>query len=166
MIWIFSCKLMPRGLLLYNFQETGNVVRLLHIILAGNRDRTGCVQVLFRYLNGWADMKMIAHCGLDCSTCEGYIATQAEDAEGLAKVAAKWSAQFDAEMQPEDVICDGCRVDGRKSTHCGTMCEIRRCCLLRKFETCIECGEFPCEDEEFVLRHAPWARENLAGGKK
>lgn len=110
-------------------------------------------------------MKTIAHCGLDCSKCEGYIATQADDAVGLARVAAKWSAQFDADVRPEDVVCDGCRMEGRKSRHCGDMCEIRKCCLNKRLATCIECGDFPCEDEEFVLKHAPFARENLEGLK-
>lgn len=111
-------------------------------------------------------MKMIAHCGLDCSKCEGYIATQADDMEALARGAAQWSAQFDANVRPEDVICDGCRTEGRKSAHCGSMCEIRKCCLQKQFASCIECREFPCEDEEFVLRHAPHARDNLQGLRK
>lgn len=106
-------------------------------------------------------MKMIAHCGLDCSKCEGYIATQAGDEEALARVAAKWSAQFDADVRPENVLCDGCRMEGRKSGHCDSMCEIRKCCLQKRFATCIECGDFPCADEEFVLKHAPNAGENL-----
>lgn len=118
------------------------------------------------YYDEYQKMKTIAHCGLDCSKCEGYIATQADDQEALAKVATKWSAQFDADIRPEQVICDGCRMEGRKSAHCGSMCEIRKCCLRKEFATCIECGEFPCEDEEFVLKHAPYARENLEGMRK
>jgi hypothetical protein len=106
-------------------------------------------------------MKMIAHCGLDCAKCEGYIATQADDEQALARVAGKWSTQFDVVVSPEEVICDGCRMEGRKSRHCGSMCEIRRCCLGKGFATCIACGEFPCDEEDFVLRHAPQARENL-----
>lgn len=104
---------------------------------------------------------MIAHCGLDCAKCEGYIATQAEDEVALARVAAQWSAQFDADIRAEQVRCDGCRQEGRKSAHCDGMCEIRKCCLRQGFATCIECRDFPCEDEAFVLKHAPHARVNL-----
>jgi len=34
---------------------------------------------------------MIAYCGLDCSKCEGYLATQANDPGQIAKVAKIWS---------------------------------------------------------------------------
>ncbi|MFC2008159.1 DUF3795 domain-containing protein [Chloroflexota bacterium] len=37
---------------------------------------------------------MIACCGLDCSKCEGYLATQAEDDRQRAEVARQWSARF------------------------------------------------------------------------
>jgi hypothetical protein len=30
---------------------------------------------------------MIAYCGLDCSKCEGYLATQANDTKQIARVA-------------------------------------------------------------------------------
>ena len=107
------------------------------------------------------EKRMIAHCGLDCMACEARIATQAGDRMIMAEVAAKWSAQFQVDVKAEDVVCDGCRMDGRRSAHCGHGCEIRRCCLDRGFATCVECAEFPCENEAFVLDHAPGVRENL-----
>ncbi len=107
------------------------------------------------------EKRMIAHCGLDCMACEARIATQAGDQMKMAEVAAQWSAQFQVDVKAEDVVCDGCRMDGRRSAHCGHGCEIRRCCLDRGFGTCIECADFPCENEAFVLDHAPGVRENL-----
>jgi hypothetical protein len=105
---------------------------------------------------------MIAYCGLDCSKCEGYLATQANDARQIAEVARKWSAQFHADVKPEHVICDGCKADGRKSFHCANLCKIRKCCVNKKYGTCIECSDFACGDVTFVLDNAPDARKNLA----
>jgi len=109
---------------------------------------------------------MIAYCGLDCSQCEGYLATQAGDEEQLAKVARTWSAQFHSDVKPEHVLCDGCKAQGRKSFYCGNLCKIRACCIGRNYGTCIECGAFPCKEVGFVLEHAPEARSNLERLKK
>ncbi len=104
---------------------------------------------------------MIAYCGLDCSKCYGYLATQANDDKQIAEVAIKWSAQFHSDVKPEHVICDGCKADGRKSFHCATLCKIRKCCIDKQYDTCIVCNSFACSDLKFVLDNAPEAKENL-----
>ena len=52
--------------------------------------------------------KMIAYCGLVCTECPAYIATQADDKEALKRVAAQWSKDFNAPFTAEDCLCDGC----------------------------------------------------------
>jgi hypothetical protein len=104
---------------------------------------------------------MIAYCGLDCSKCEGYLATQANDAKQIAKVAKIWSVKFHSDIKPEHVICDGCKAEGRKSFYCGNLCKIRKCCSGKKYGTCIECADFACSDVKFVLDNAPEAKANL-----
>jgi len=104
---------------------------------------------------------MIAYCGLDCLKCEGYLATQANDDKQIAGVARKWSKLFHADVKPEHVICDGCKAEGRKSFHCANLCNIRKCCVDKKYGSCIECPDFACSDLKFVLDHAPEAKENL-----
>jgi len=74
---------------------------------------------------------MIAYCGLDCSKCDGYLATQSGNDEELIKVAIKWSKLYRADVKPEYVVCDGCRVGGRKSYYCTNLCKIYKCCLER-----------------------------------
>ena len=37
---------------------------------------------------------MIAYCGMDCSKCEGYLATQADSKEKREEVAKKWTVQY------------------------------------------------------------------------
>jgi HEAT repeat protein len=104
---------------------------------------------------------MIAYCGLDCSKCEGYLATQANDAQQIAEVAENWSVKFNADVKPEHVICDGCKDDGRKSFYCGKLCKIRKCCIDKKYGSCIECSDFVCSDLEFVLDNSFEAIDNL-----
>jgi len=54
-------------------------------------------------------MKKIAVCGLDCASCEAYIATKRNDNELRAKVAKKWSKNFKhPNLKPEDINCLGC----------------------------------------------------------
>jgi len=109
---------------------------------------------------------MIAYCGIDCSTCEGYRATQSNDARQLAAVAERWSAQYHADIKPEHVICDGCKAEKRKSFHCANSCKINTCCIEKRLDCCIECADFSCSEVEFVLSNAPEAKVNLEKLKK
>ena len=90
--------------------------------------------------------KIIAYCGLNCSECPAYIATQSGDPAALEKVAAQWREAFNMpDLTAESVICDGCLQTnaGRLSGYCAT-CAIRACAVERGFLTCAECDIFPC----------------------
>ena len=112
--------------------------------------------------------KWTGYCGIDCSGCEGFLATQADDDAQRAAVAADWSARYDADIKPEQIHCDGCRTEGRKFFFTETLCEIRKCAIGNKVETCAACDRFPCETIEAFSKVAPEARANLdamaAGG--
>lgn len=105
--------------------------------------------------------KLIAYCGLDCSGCPAYMATQESDQEGLEKTAAEWSKQFGMEMKPEEIICDGCATPSeRKTSYCST-CEIRVCCIEKGKENCGSCEEYMCAKLDQFLKQAPEAKEGL-----
>ncbi len=104
---------------------------------------------------------MIAYCGINCLKCKSYIATQSGNPEELATVAAKLSDLYKAEVKPEYVICDGCRVDKRHSYFCTNSCKMRKCCIERNYNSCIECGDFPCTELQFELSNNPEAIKNL-----
>jgi Protein of unknown function (DUF3795) len=88
--------------------------------------------------------EMIAYCGLDCSRCPSYLATQNDDDAARAETAALYTKKFGLVLQPEDINCDGCRRGGRKLDYC-QVCEIRQCCLAKGLEHCVVCDQQPCE---------------------
>ena len=91
------------------------------------------------------DDRMIAYCGLICTDCDAYKATQAEDMEALERMAKEASEQFEMEMTVADAMCDGCRATtGRQIGYCHE-CAIRLCAVQKHIENCAHCGEYACE---------------------
>ena len=103
---------------------------------------------------------MIACCGLNCSECEAYIATQTNDNDKRIEVAKNWSEQFKEDIKPEDINCNGCRSEGQKFSYCST-CEIRKCCIDKDVPNCAGCDIYACDKLESFFEHAPEARTAL-----
>jgi hypothetical protein len=109
--------------------------------------------------------KIIAYCGLVCSGCPAYVATQADDRAALERVAAEWREAFNApEITADSIICDGClgQNGGRLSGYC-SMCEIRACGVERGVVNCAYCADYACEKLEAFFGQAAEAREVLEG---
>jgi hypothetical protein len=104
---------------------------------------------------------MIACCGLDCSQCGAYQATQENDDAKRAAVAKDWSKLYGISVKPEQVNCDGCLSDGQKFYYCAEMCEIRRCCVQKELANCAACEGYACDKLEGFLALAPHARKAL-----
>ena len=104
---------------------------------------------------------MIAYCGIECSKCDSYRATRSGNYEELVKVAEKLSKLYGAEVKPEYVICDGCKNEERHSFFCTNSCKMRKCCIEKGFNSCIECSDFPCKELQFELDNNPEAKDNL-----
>ena len=102
--------------------------------------------------------KIIAYCGLVCTDCSAYIATQADDQTALEKVAAQWRKEYNVpSFTVESVICDGCLDGGRKCSHCAD-CEIRACGVERGVINCAHCADYVCAKLEGFFGFAPDAR--------
>jgi len=88
--------------------------------------------------------KMIAYCGIQCTDCRAFIATQRNDSKLKEEVAKAWSTKKET-LKTEDINCDGCLATGRRLfKFCGT-CRVRRCGQEKGVENCAYCREFPCE---------------------
>ena len=103
--------------------------------------------------------KIIAYCGIVCSDCSAYMATQSGDRSGLERVAAQWQKEYNlAEVTIEDVTCDGCLdEEGRKAAHCFE-CDIRACGLARGAVNCAHCPDYACEKLEGFFGYVPGVR--------
>jgi hypothetical protein len=109
--------------------------------------------------------KMVAYCGLVCTDCHAFIATQSGDRAALEQVATQWREAFNApEISADSIVCDGClgANGGRLSGYCST-CEIRACGVEQGVVNCAHCAAYTCEKLEGFFSHAPGAREVLDG---
>lgn len=104
---------------------------------------------------------MTAYCGLICTECPAYIATQENDEEKIAATAVEWSKQYGMDITPEQVWCDGCLADGRKCGHCAE-CEVRACAVEKDVENCGNCAKYKtCDTIEKFIKIAPPVKEVL-----
>jgi len=108
--------------------------------------------------------KMIAYCGLVCTDCPAYIATQADDRGALEQVAAQWREAYNApDISADSIMCDGCLgSDGRYCSHCFE-CEMRACGVARGVANCAHCPDYACEKLEGFFALVPEARLTLDG---
>ena len=105
--------------------------------------------------------KMIAYCGLVCTECPAYLATQKDDTDALQKVAKQWSKQFNASFTPEDCLCDGClATTDRHSSYCHE-CKIRACGINKSVRNCAHCSDYACQELETFFGVAPEAKVTL-----
>ncbi|HIH98348.1 MAG TPA: DUF3795 domain-containing protein [Thermoplasmata archaeon] len=105
--------------------------------------------------------KMIGFCGIVCTECPAFLATQKDDDNERKKVAELWSNQYNADVKPEDINCDGCLLEsGRLVGHC-KVCEIRKCGQRKSLKNCAYCGEYACEKLNKFFEMAPDARDTL-----
>jgi len=105
--------------------------------------------------------KMIAYCGLTCTECPAFLATQQDDDSQRAQVAEMWSKEFGAQYRPEDINCNGClSEDGRHIGYWDT-CEIRACAQGKGVETCAHCDDYACEKLDALFATGHEARATL-----
>lgn len=88
--------------------------------------------------------KMIAYCGLVCSNCPTYLATQADDDEARTRTAAYYRERFGLKFKPEEINCDGCLSQGGRLLGYCSQCAIRACATEKGLANCAACAEVPC----------------------
>ncbi len=106
-------------------------------------------------------IEMIACCGLVCTDCPAFIATQTNNDQLRKSTAEKWSKMFNADIKPDDINCDGCLSNSEKLFgHCRE-CAIRSCCLQKQQSNCALCPEYSCQKLDDFLKFVPEARAKL-----
>jgi len=102
--------------------------------------------------------KIIAYCGLVCTECPAFIATQGNDNDRLKALALEW---YGKENEATFCLCDGCATDGRKNNFCQE-CGVYLCAKQCGVINCAYCDDFGCETLTALFEHIPLAKENLA----
>jgi hypothetical protein len=104
---------------------------------------------------------MIAYCGLTCTDCPAFKATQKNDDQARVQVAEMWSKEFKVYLRPEDINCDGCLSDnGRRFNYC-QVCEIRKCGQDKLVQNCAFCDDYACEKLTAFFAMGPGAKSTL-----
>lgn len=105
--------------------------------------------------------KIIAFCGILCSECDAYEATQSGSRQELERVAAAWREAFSPDITVEGIRCDGClSTEGPMCSYCSE-CPIRACAINHGIQSCAHCPDYGCDTIEQFLSHAPELRKAL-----
>jgi len=105
---------------------------------------------------------MIAMCGLVCTDCKAYQATQANDQAWLERVAAQWREEYHAPgITTEYARCNGClEMQEKVCGHCSE-CNVRQCAVERGVANCGVCPDYGCEKITAFLEWVPDAKVRL-----
>lgn len=95
-------------------------------------------------------MEDISCCGIMCSECPVYIATQRDD-DTMRKYLAHEYSMGGMVFYPKDIVCHGCHTVSADHNKFGKGCGIRKCCKEKHIKFCAECREFPCgKTDEYI----------------
>ena len=94
--------------------------------------------------------EMIAYCGLNCVTCQIYLATRETDLKKQRRmreqIVLAIKKYLGEEKRVEDITdCDGCMVQGGRLYSNCQKCQIRKCASEKGLENCAYCSEYACE---------------------
>jgi hypothetical protein len=95
------------------------------------------------------DLRLRSYCGIACGDeCELFKATKENDIDLKKKIYEKWNwkAQFKIEFDPAKVFCYGCKPENNIFKIGIDNCEVRKCAVENKMESCIQCNHLSsCE---------------------
>jgi hypothetical protein len=105
--------------------------------------------------------RIVSYCGITCSECPAFLATQKSDNTERKRVAELWTKEYGHEFKPSDINCDGCTSNSKRVfTYC-TICGIRKCGTEKKVKNCAFCADYPCEKLSQVHAANTKAKETL-----
>jgi hypothetical protein len=89
--------------------------------------------------------RIVGCCGIICSECPTFKATQINDDAERSRVADLWTKEYGTELTVKDINCLSCLSKGSPVFHHCNVCKIRKCVFKRKIDNCAYCEEYPCE---------------------
>ncbi len=104
---------------------------------------------------------MNACCGLKCSECPSFMATLNNSDTAREKVATQWSKFFGMTLTLKDINCDGCQSDSERLFMYCKSCQVKECCQSKRFSTCAECSDYPCDKLNNFFSIMPDAKKGL-----
>ncbi len=105
--------------------------------------------------------EIIGCCGLNCSKCGAYIATQTDDDAKREEVAREWTKNHGAQFTADQINCDGCQANGRAPDWVAKMCPIHKCCREKEVNTCANCPQYACKELNDFFPEGSEQRKNL-----
>ncbi len=109
---------------------------------------------------------MISYCGIDCETCETYLATLADSDVARKKIADQCLKEFNVRLSAEQIHCTGCKSKGAKCMFAANICQIRKCNMERTQPHCAVCREYKCDKLKSVIKSAPAVGKALEALRK
>lgn len=103
---------------------------------------------------------MKAYCGINCETCDTYIATKNSDNSMKLLIAEKWGNMYNKEFCVDEIYCEGCKSDKLFAVCSG--CDIKKCNIDKKIQCCRECDSHPCDR---IQRFYKYQEDNSTGVK-
>jgi len=86
---------------------------------------------------------LLAFCGVDCTNCEIFIATQENNFMLKEKIAKKISSSS-YKITTDEINCYGCSGNQNIKFKFCNSCKIRECGIENKLNNCGECVKYPC----------------------
>ena len=90
-----------------------------------------------------------------------FIATQNDDDAKRKETAEVWTKQYNTDIKPEDINCDGCTTETSRIIGFGNICEIRKCAREKGVENCAYCNDYGCQKLEKFFEMVPMAKDSL-----
>ena len=106
--------------------------------------------------------KIIAYCGITCSDCPTFKATQTNNDAERKRVAELWTKEYGHAIKSEDINCESCQTRGPRVFSYCNICEIRKCGQQKNVKNCAYCDDYKCEKLSKLHEQAPKLKETLA----
>jgi len=101
------------------------------------------LRMIFKLLGIMGEYRLIAYCGINCTTCPLYMATMNNDALMKQEISLKWGKLYNRLIDIKDMECYGCK--SSKKFCLSNECNITTCNISKGIETCSQCSTYPCE---------------------